>query len=112
MLLMIRAESAVVGTTMYGCRIKAQRCLGWFEEVAGSFVIFDVDGNEDFLKTVLEAGLKHINALVLKNDFGFHLLQAGTTQTICQLVKDVGTFADGRRHFDSRPHEFLGWRTG
>ena len=79
MLLMIRAEPAIVWAPIFNRRIELQRHLRRLERLPAEFVIVGVGADEHFLKSMLGAPLVQVDIAVLHDDFGFDFAQARRT---------------------------------
>src|SRR5215467_12784021 len=74
MLLVIRAQAAVVGTSPFHWRVIADRHFGWFDEhLAASPVIIHVVGDEDSLAAMLGAVLQQEHLAVFEHDLALEL---------------------------------------
>ena len=73
MLLVIRTNSTVVGTTPMHRRIALLYLLGDFQmHLARAAVEGDVVGDQDFLEPMSRAALMHPHAALLEHDLGIH----------------------------------------
>lgn len=77
MLLVVWAQPAIVGATMFNRGIKPQRQLSRFDIGLALLVIVDVIGDQHFLRAVDKTVFLEINTAVLKNDFGLNFIETG-----------------------------------
>jgi hypothetical protein len=77
MLLMIRAEAAIVRTSPFdGCVIDLRHLRRFDEDLAAAAIVIVIVGDEDLLGPVIRAALHHEHAVVLKDDFCFYFAKA------------------------------------
>ena len=94
-LLMVRAESAIVGTAVLDRRVELQRQLARLQRQARALVVIDVGGDEHLFETVARAPLVQVDALVLENDFRLHLAQARGADAVGQFVVKIRAVSHG-----------------
>ena len=91
MLLVIRAEPAVVWAAVLDRRVELQRHLPGLERLAAELVILGVGADQHFLKPMLRTPLVQVDVAILDDDLGLDLAQAGRAEAVGQLEEDVGT---------------------
>lgn len=77
MLLVIRAEPAVVRAAVLDRRVEPQRHLRRLERLAAELVVLGVGADEHLLKPMLRAPFVQEHLAVLQDDFCFDFAQAG-----------------------------------
>ena len=93
MLLVIRAQATIIGTTIMCFRVE---CIGHLRRlviVSDVFVILHIVGDQHFRIAMLRAALEHKDFVVIENDFGVDSLQAYRAKTQREIV--VSVFSSG-----------------
>src|SRR6185503_21098945 len=80
MLLVIRAESAIIRATPFDRGVVNIRHLRRLDkDFAAATIIINIIGNQDFFRAVLRASLEHEDIAILKDNLTFDLAITGRT---------------------------------
>ena len=90
MLLVIRAEPAIVWAPMFDRRIELQRHLRRLQRLPAELVILRVGADEHFLKPVVRAPFVQVDVAVLHDHFCFDFAKTGGAEAAREFVEDVG----------------------
>jgi hypothetical protein len=89
MLLMVRADTTVIRAAIYRLRMRLPGIFAGFIIIPYLFVIFDIDGDQDLLKTMFLTDLGKIYIPILKNDLGAQLPVTLDTKADSMIVIDI-----------------------
>lgn len=92
MLLVVGADTAVVWTPIYRLGMRFFGIFAGFVVVSYLLVIFDIDGDKHFLKTMLLTGFGKIYIAILKNDLGAYLPMAFNTKADSMIIINIIPF--------------------
>jgi len=88
---MIGADAAIVWATVDGLRVWFCRIFAGLVVVPDLFVVFDIYGEQYFLKAVFFAVLCHPYVVLLEDDLRAQLLVAFVAKTDRMIVVDIIT---------------------
>ena len=77
MLLVVGAQTAIIGTAMFGAALELERAVPRFDVVLAELVIGSIARDQCLPNTVAMAALEIIDAVVLDDDLGRHQREAG-----------------------------------
>jgi hypothetical protein len=89
MLLVVGTYAAVIRATINGLCMRPDRVFAGFIVVPYLFVIFDIDGNKHFLKTMFLTGLGKIYIPILKDDLSAYLPVAFNAKADCMVIINI-----------------------
>jgi hypothetical protein len=91
MLLMVGAETAIVGTSKFHWSVEMLRHLRRLDEyLTATAIVVDIVGHEHALKTMLGTPLQHVDTIVFKYDFGVDPAKACVAQRNSGVVEEIG----------------------
>ena len=104
-LLMVRAEAAVVGAAVLHSGVVPAGLLGHLEEdLPAAAVVVHIVGDEHPLGAVARAALQQVDAALLEHDLGVHPAVASGADGHGRVVEEVRAGGGG--------HGYLAWRAG
>jgi hypothetical protein len=92
-LLVICTKAAIVRAAVMHIGIKTQRGFRRFIIIADVLIVFNICGNDYFMKPMLGAGLQHIHLAILKYYFSIYALKAYRAKAEGKVV--IGIFSNG-----------------
>src|SRR5437660_10557054 len=96
MLLVVGAQTAVVGASPFHGRVVNERHFrGLDENLPAAAVVVDVVGDEDALSAVLRTALQEVDISVLEDGLAFHLAVAGGADRDGNGVEKMGAGFSG-----------------
>lgn len=90
MLLMVGAETAVIGAAVIRARLELQRPVAGLQPVALRFPVGEIVGDQGLLDAVVRAALLQVDRAVLGDDLGRDQAEAGFTQAGGLTQEQVG----------------------